>query len=146
MADAFISKAGDLEDAVRNFSLVPGQTGILFFHSGKAAGLDIISQPAAYARLHEKLVKSYVIDCLDLRKAEMKPDVLLKEARHFVEKAMKGEVATFKSPGLGNDFRLRAPAIQGSLLEYNSEPVHTCLFSIETEESNIVRFYRRKDL
>jgi hypothetical protein len=146
MDDAFKARKTDLEEAQRHFSLIPGQTGILFFHSGKVAGLDILSRPAAYARLHDKLVKSYVIDCLQTKKTKKEPDTLVREADHFLKQAMNGNVKTYKSPGLGEDFRLNAPSIQGSSLVYEGEALHTCCFSLEAEEERMAGFKSRRNL
>jgi hypothetical protein len=147
MADAFHHRSHDLEEALRHFRLIPGQTGIFIFHSGKAAGLDILSAPAAFARLHDKLVRSYVIDCLDSQAGKWTKDSILAEARRFLDKAGKASVQTFKSPGLGNDLRLKAPKLLGSILECDGQPIHTCLFhDEEAEDTGIVRYYRRKKL
>ncbi len=146
MDDAFRARQHDLEEAMRHFSLVPGQTGVLFFHSGKVAGLDLLSQPAAYARLHDKLVKSYVIDCLEGNKVRVDANLLQKTALAFLDSAAAGEVKRFKSPGLGNDHRISAPSLQGSTLEYEDEPIHTCCFSIEKEEDSMAGFRQRRNL
>jgi len=147
MADAFHHRSQDLEEALRHFRLIPGQTGIFFFHSGKAAGLDILSAPAAFARLHGKLVRSYVIDCLDGQAGKWKKEKIHVEALRFLEKAALCEVQTFKSPGLGNDLRFKAPNLLGSILMYEEQPIHTCLFhDEEAEDTGIVRYYRRKKL
>jgi hypothetical protein len=146
MDDAFKNKANDLEEALRHFRLNPGQTGILFFHGGKAAGMDLVSRPAAYARLHEKLVKSYVIDHLGDKAGVPSPERLMSEARRFLDDAMSGEAKPFPSPGLGDDLRLRAPRLHGSMLFYEKEALHVCCFRTKEEESRFATYSTRRSL
>lgn len=144
MDDAYKNMAADLEEAQRHFRLTPGQTGVLFFHGGQAAGLDIVSRPAAYARLHDKLVKSYIIDVLGKSAPVPKPTALLKEAKHFLEAANIGETKIFPSPGLGDDHRLTAPRLHGSMLVYGKEAVHACCFPVKEQEVRMAGYERRR--
>lgn len=146
MDDAFHARKQDLDEAKRHFRLIPSQTGILFFHEGKVAGLDIVSRPAAYDRLHEKLLKSYLIDCLSGKALKHSPDALLKVARQFLDSSKSGTVNVFKSPGLGEDHRLQAATVHGSALVYEKEAIHTCCFSKKAEEQRMAGFGRRRDL
>jgi hypothetical protein len=146
MDDAFKSVAEDLERAREEFSLIPGQTGILFFHKDKVAGMDLLSRPEAYGRLHEKLVKSYLIDCLGGKASKHDPGALLEEARRFLESAATGTVNVFKSPGLGEDHRLQSPTAHGSALVHENEAVHTCCFRSIAEEQRMAGFGRRREL
>ena len=146
MDDAFKSRANDLDEALRQFSLEPGQTGILFFHGGKVAGLDVLSRPAAYARLHDKLVKSYVIDSLEMKEAKNPREALLVASEKFLASAVSGTTSTYPSPGLGEDHRFTSPVVSGSSLIYNTEPIHTCAFRTKAEEQRMAGFSRRRDL
>jgi hypothetical protein len=146
MDDAFQARATDLDEALRRFSPEPGQTGILFFLGGKVAGLDIISQPAAFARLHDKLVRSYVIDCLEMKEAHNERKTLLALAERFLASACNGTVKIFKSPGLGEDHRFSSPVVAGSSLVFQAEPVHTCAFRTKAEEQRMAGFSSRRDL
>lgn len=147
MDDAFQARKHDLDEAVRRFSLFPGQTGILFFHDGKVAGLDLISRPGAYARLHEKLVRSYVIDGLD-RKAgkEHDAEALQYRAKDFLQNAVNASATSFKSPGLGDDIRLGSPVLKGSMLVHDAHAIHACIFRVEPQESHMAGYSRRSKL
>jgi hypothetical protein len=146
MDDAFKARKNDLDEAQRHFSLIPGQTGILFFNSGKVAGLDLLSSPAALARLHEKLVRSYIIDFLEERKVKYEYQTIEHKARIFLENAATAVPKAFKSPGLGNDHRITTPAIQGAILEYEQEIIHACCFRVEAEKENMAGFRQRRGL
>ena len=146
MDDAFKARANDLDGALRRFSPEPGQTGILFFHGGKVAGLDILSQPVAYARLHDKLVKSYVIDSLEMKEAHHTRETLLVASEKFLASAVSGKEKVFPSPGLGEDHRFTSPVVAGSSLIYSAEPIHTCAFGTKAEEQRMAGFSKRRDL
>ena len=146
MDDAYKSMADDLEEAQRHFSLISGQTGILFFHAGKVAGLDVFSRSGAYARLHGKLVKSYLIDCLGGKSSKYLPETLQQEARQFLDSAGTAAVKVFKSPGLGDDHRLQTQHVHGSVLVFENEPVHACCFRTEPEEDRMAGFNKRRNL
>ena len=119
------------------FRLVHGQTGVLFFHAGKVARLDIVSRPGAYARLHGKLVRRYVIDGLETRETGHDPETLQREAWHFLDTAAAAEGKVFKSPGLGDDIRLETTALRGSVLVHEKKAIHACCFRVETQESDL---------
>jgi hypothetical protein len=147
MNDAFKTREHDLEEAMKHFQVIPRQAGIMVFFEGKVAGMDMVSKPAAYARLHSKLVKSYLIDCLGKKgKSAHDPEHLQKEALRFLDKAASGEVKVFKSVGLGEDHRITAPEVQGSMLVFAEEAVHTCCFRREPAEDRMVGFHRRNQL
>lgn len=146
MNDAYQTRSDQLNNALHSFPLIQGQTGILFFHAGKAAGLDILSQPAAFARLHEKLVKSYLIDFIAEKGRKQSPDALQNEARRFQGDALSGEVKVYKSPGLGEDHRLQSREVHGSALIHEKELIHACLFSVKTEEQRMAGLGRRREI
>lgn len=144
MDDAFTTKKHDLEEAQRHFRLIPGQTGILFFHAGRVAGLDIVSRPGAYARLHSKLMRSYVIDGLESRKTSHDAEILQRQARNFLDTAVAVKGKVFKSPGLGDDIRIEASALRGSVLVHEKQAIHACCFRVETQESSMASFDKRR--
>ena len=115
----------------KNFCLIPGQTGVLFFHEGKVAGLEIVSRPGAYARLHGKLVRSYLTDGLETRETSHDQETLRREARDFLDTAIAAEGKVFKSPGLGDDVRLETPVLKGSVLVNENQAVHACCFRVD---------------
>jgi hypothetical protein len=64
MLDAFKAQAARLAECLQAFPRADGQVGLVVLINGRVAGLDVISRPEAYARLHGKLVRSYVFDAL----------------------------------------------------------------------------------
>lgn len=147
MNDAYKLRGNELEEAARHFPLMPGQNGILVLMEGKAAGMDIVSRPHAFSRLHGKLVKSYLIESFGrVEKVDNAPEAMQREARRFLEKAAAGEVKIFSAVGLGEEHRLLAPGVQGSSLVFNREAIHSFCFRRETSEGHMVGFSRRNRL
>jgi hypothetical protein len=67
MKDVFEKRRSDLESYMKAFKYQPGQTGILVFLDGEAAGFDMVSRDSAYKELHPKLVKSYAMEAVLLK-------------------------------------------------------------------------------
>jgi hypothetical protein len=132
MRDVFESQRDSLDEAIKAFPLVPGQVGMLAVISGEAAGFDLVSRSAAYARLHGKLIKSYVMDALAGRKkAGSDAAAAAKAAQDFVDRAARCEEKTFKSVGCGDDYRLKGDRIAGSALMHQDTVVHTAFFNLD---------------
>jgi hypothetical protein len=64
MNDAFKAQQEQLDECLRTFKREEGQVGLLVLINGKPVGFDLVSRPEVYARLHDKLVRSYVLDAL----------------------------------------------------------------------------------
>jgi hypothetical protein len=132
MHDAFKAREGDLRECLDTFRLQPGQQGLLMVLNGKAEGFDFISRPAAYARLHEKLVRSYVFDALlERTPAAAKPGPATERARRFLSEVVNAREAKFPSVGYGWDFRYEAEGMAGSALVHEDHVVHLAFFFLE---------------
>jgi hypothetical protein len=147
MRDVFESRREPLEKSIQSFPLVSGQVGLLVVIDGEAAGLDILSLPAAYGHLHRKLIKSYVMDALlgkKRKKTEQK--VSDRAARDFLDRAAGCAEKTFKSVGYGEDFRFKGDRIAGSALVHENTVIHSAFFHLDQimEESPLSRLHRRR--
>ena len=136
MRDVFESRRDSLDEALVAFPPVEGQRGFVALLGGKAAGFDLVSRPEAYARLHGKLVRSYVMDGLLERKRRGKePDAaeLPEAARVFLDEAAGCEEKLFKSVGYGEDCRFKGDRIAGSALVEKGTVIHAAFFRIDPE-------------
>jgi len=144
MSDVYQSHQASLDEVLEAFPPVPGQVGFLAVIDGEAAGLDLVSRAPAYARLHGKLVRSYVMAGLvggeeasaseDQAGAEGAVETALGLARTFMARAMRSEANPFKSVGCGEDYRLRGDRITGSALVLDQTVVHAAIFNLEDED------------
>lgn len=147
MRDVFEARKESLEDASKAFPLIPGQVGILVVVNGEAVGLDIVSRPAAYARLHGKLIKSYVMDAVvERKKAKADSAKAMAIAQAFLERAAGCEEKSFKSVGCGEDYRLKGDRLAGSALLYRDTVIHTAFFHLDAgnADGRMSRVNRRR--
>ena len=75
---------------------------------------DLISRPEVYARLHEKFVRSYVIEGLLEKTVEPEDTQRARDkAQNFLGDIARAGEQKFQSAGYGWDFRLRADGLAG---------------------------------
>jgi hypothetical protein len=132
MNDVFNAYNQKLSNSLDHFARRPGQQGLLVLHNGKVAGLDFVSRPEVYARLHEKFVRSYLLEALiepahepeDLQRAR-------DTAQNFMEEISHASEEKFQSVGYGWDFRLSADGMKGNALVADDHLIHAAAFKIE---------------
>ena len=96
MQDVFKARAAELEACARVLAPTAGQTGLFVVIDGEVAGFDFIAHADAYAKLHPKLLKSYVIGALiepkpgavEVAKAAAAAQAFLHEAGDSEEKGL----------------------------------------------------------
>jgi ARG and Rhodanese-Phosphatase-superfamily-associated Protein domain len=127
-ADGFKQK-GDAVGALRGaFPLVPGQSGAVFALGPDRLCLDYVSRPEAFMRLYPKLLDGYLLDAIERLDGKAATEAGLSSFVADVESAHRSRRA---SAGLGEDVRMRGPALVGSALEVAREVVQLCGFSTE---------------
>lgn len=168
MKDIYDFREKDLEAYLEPFKLIPEQKGLLVFIGNKAAGFDFISREKAFARLYQKLLRSYAIEALiaegekrDRRRTRKKtgqeksgqPNEAM--AREFLKEAARCEEKRFPSIGLGFSCRYQGNKIIGAGLEVDSSIPHLAFFSLEDDDNpvdsfedgdSLVRFSTRKKI
>ena len=136
MHDAFKAQSGQLNECLQAFPCVAGQVGLLVLIQGQVAGFDVVSRPQVYAHLHEKLVRSYVLDALLDQAPTTKPTtdaVLL--ARSFLAALDQTREEVFPSVGYGRDHRYHTPTLTGSALLHADFPIHATFLTLEESAS-----------
>lgn len=142
--DVYKNFNDNLNEYISNLPAISGQNGVIVFIDGKIAGLDIISQPDTYSRLHSKLIKSYCMDALrkelirknkDTEKSpgtkkeqSELPIASIERAKYFLEEVKLCNESCFKSAGLGDDYRYEGQFIIGSALLYSDTIIHMSFF------------------
>ena len=128
MRDVHEKRREDISDYGRHFPLVPDQQGILVVINKEVVGMDLVADTDAYALLHDKLVKSYVMDALVQTDGEHSSTDKAK-ASDFLESTAGCDMTRYRSVGHGWDVRLQGKNITGSALEYRGKAVHLAFFS-----------------
>ncbi|MEY2411331.1 MAG: hypothetical protein QOF48_4001 [Verrucomicrobiota bacterium] len=134
MNDAFKARERELDQCMAVFTAVPCQTGLLVVIDNRVAGFDLIPQPEIYARQHDKLVKSYVIDSLAAPQPQpAKLESAGTKAVEFLAAAADCPARKFPSLGYGTDCRYRSPGLAGAALIHEDQIVHAAFFSLTNE-------------
>jgi len=128
MEDAYAERRRDLDDFVRAIPCEEGQCGLLAVVGERVEGVDVLSRPEAYARLHRRLVESHAMDFLVRRRGEARKPADPEAPARFLKEAPKAEESVHDSPGLGSDHRLRFRWGYGSGLRVEETIVHLALF------------------
>jgi hypothetical protein len=116
-ADTFRAHRASIAELEQAFPAHPDQCGAALA-IGRDVCMDLVSQPAAFARLWPKLRSGYLLDALGrLDGPAPAPDV----PEHLLAALSHGTVTRRPSVGGGTDLRVRAGAIIGSGLELDGE-------------------------
>jgi len=144
MKDVFETRMGDIDEYLEAFTCVSDQKGLIAFIDGEIVGFDFLSLESAYGHLHPKLVKSYAMEALLPKEPKVeKPDI--KEAKIFIDEALKCEEKKYKSVGNGWDFRYEGKSLVGSALKFEKKVIHTAFFRItESEKAGKIAGYRKR--
>jgi len=135
MHDLFLARQADLEMCLKAFALVPKQNGLLVLINGAVAGLDYVSRPEAYARLHAKLLKSYVIEGLvEPGQGALDAGPARERAKAFLAEAQQCKASQFPSIGYGVDVRLKKPGLLGTALVHEARVIHTAFFRLSAQD------------
>ncbi len=132
MHDAYLQRAQDMNEYMQAFPLRPGQQGMVVFLNGRPVGADYLSRPEAYTHLHDKLLKSHVIEAVS-EKAEQKDEAdWAIDAHLFLQSLTQaGEVSTHQPVGLGVDCRFEGHRSKGAALVYEDAVIHLSSYATE---------------
>jgi hypothetical protein len=128
MKDAYEGSQRELDEFTRDLPCHEGQCGLLAVIGDRVEGMDVLSSPEAYAKLHRRLVESHAMDFL-VRKQGIARKALDPEApSRFLAEAAKATESVHATPGLGTDHRLRFRWGHGAALRVDETIVHLALF------------------
>ena len=126
MKDAYEARREDINTYQEAFPCQDGQCGMAVLIKGRVAGVEMVSRPAAYHQLHEKLLNSYAMD-IPQSKPGQSPPVIAK-LNKILERMMEAEEQRFPSVGIGEDCRYTAHGLLGSALLVEECLVHLAFF------------------
>ncbi len=128
MKDAYEGRQRELDEFTRDSPCHESQCGLLAVIGDRVEGMDLLSRPEAYAKLHRRLVESHAMDFL-VRKQGVSSKPLDPEAPlRFLVEAAKAEESAHTPAGLGTDHRLRFRFGHGAALRVDETIVHLALF------------------
>lgn len=134
LAAAYDQRKPDLDRFKRQLEIPSEAVGVAVFHGKRFQGLDLFDRHGTLERFWDTLVDSYAIDWLGepldpQESASSDPSPEAQTVREMLNLAAAGEWESFKSPGLGQDYRLSDARLVGSALVYEDRNViHLQLF------------------
>ncbi len=147
MADVVKSRMPDLDRTLASIPVVEGQCGLLAVADGRVLGMDIISRPEAYFHLHERLVRSYVLEA-PRTSSSIRTASPERATAEFLNAVTKAAEQRFKSVALGWDLRYSGNGIVGSALVHENEVIHVAFFHVPAERAFLrepeIRSYRTR--
>lgn len=135
MHDVYVNRSVDLDKSCRKFKRVEGQCGIYVEIDGKFAGLDLVAQPGLWKDLHDKVVRSYVIDVLNREHQSASVDPAWRDK--LLAKLQEAASTEHLAVGLGSETRIESPELVGSLIQVEDEPVHAALYAHEARKPRL---------
>jgi len=124
-----------LDEYLAAFPAEDGQRGLLVVLGDKVSGFDFVSRPAAYRHLHDKLIRSYLLDSLLERKTgeTIEKSTAGKLAGEFLGHCRAARMQTFDPVGLGTNCRFEADFIAGTKLVHEGEPIHSAFLTLDSQ-------------
>jgi flavodoxin len=128
MKDAYNERQKELDEFTRALPCHDGQCGLLAVIGDQVEGIDVLSRPEAYAKLHRRLVESHAMDFLVRKQGTSKKPLDSEAPARFLTMTAKAHETQHDTPGLGRDHRLRFLWGHGAALLVNDTIVHLALF------------------
>ncbi|NLE94342.1 MAG: hypothetical protein GX600_01485 [Dehalococcoidia bacterium] len=133
LRDVVRKRLTELDGALQTMPMNDGQSGLMVAAQGGVLGFDMVSRPEAYAHLHRRLLRSYLMDARCAADPAAMPEPL--EAAHdFLAAAIATEERRFPAVGLGADYRYDGKDVVGSVLLHDSQVIHAAFFRVVRED------------
>jgi hypothetical protein len=135
--DVYRGVSSRIEDWIAYFPGVDSQVGLMVFVDGTPLGMDIVGGCGLYARLHERLLRGYVLDALEVSRRAKQPETdteLVDEgaALRFLDRAQKAVRTPAPTVGRGVYHVLSETVVGGELLD-DDRLAHRSAFPDESE-------------
>lgn len=124
MKDAYEYRKPDIEGYAKAFPYQAGQKGLIVFKNGQLAGMDFVSRSDSYSDVHDKLIKSHIIDTLHTENVSVNTTGLQMEAIQLLNQLPDMTSEGFDSVGLGMDYRLENTDSESAVLVYQDTIIH----------------------
>jgi len=128
MGSIFERHADTLDQYVKSVKSLPGQLGAIFMVGKERVGLDLFDQPATFASMLPKLVRSYAVDVIE-RPVSEKASGRTSQARSFLDSIIKASFDDRPALGLGRDLGCVTENLVAGALLVDRVVVHVAAFS-----------------
>lgn len=128
MHDVYAHADGDITALLRDFAPLPGQRGMVVCIHGRPAGAEYVSQPRAFAKVFEKLLRGYALEAL-IARGKPKDGATPEAAMKFLAAIEKSDVTFYEAIGYGVEHRIVGKTVVGSALTLANAVIHLSLLS-----------------
>jgi hypothetical protein len=122
--DVFRARESDIDTAASRFPLRPLQLGLLAFVGAHPIGMDVIGGTNLYARLHDRLLRGYVIDGFS---APAAGEATVEAAQEYLDRVGRASRVAAPSVGRGS-YRVVSGEVIGGELTDDGRVVHLSAF------------------
>lgn len=133
MEESYENQKFDLNEIIKKFQIVPGQTGVLIMIDGEIKGFEVFLNSEMYREFHEKIIKSYLID------NEVKNNAFtinIDSAWQVVESAYNSSFEKIDAKGLENAYGFENNEGLGTLYLFKNTIIHWSYFKKENKNNN----------
>ncbi len=128
MKDVFTHNKDIINEYLQVFKIQKNQTGLIVFSNGQLAGFDYISLPTMYSDLHEKLLKSHIMDAITNYQSEYLKVYEQVEPKSFLEELTELSFTKHSPIGLGTDYRFEGKQNSATILMHREQIIHWAAF------------------
>ena len=137
MEESYENLKKDHDSIIKEFSIEPGQNGVLVIVDGEIKGFELFLNSEIYKEFHEKILKSYLIDS----KIENKTFTInVDGAKEVIRKAFDSTFEKRKKIGVEETFEFENNDGIGTVCTYQEHIVHMSYFKkieyVNEEEIN----------
>lgn len=134
MADLYEASGATLQGYVDAFQALSNQAGAFFFLGEELVGFDVFDKPETFARLFQKLLRSYAIDAVE--EAANRPSTpSADKAEALIESLSSADWHRYPATGLGTDFRLQSSRVTAASLVVDDIVVHASGFLLSAGQT-----------
>ena len=128
LGDVYEQEQESIGDYLKHFTEADWQTGMLVMINNRVIGCDCFARHDTLKKMFPKLVKSYVLDAIEVQADNKETLTANLQAASFIEDVGKCPVQERPSLSLGTDVRLMSQTVIGSALSLNDEIIHLTAF------------------
>lgn len=125
MKESYENLKIDHSEVIKTFNIIDGQNGVLVIINGEIKGFEIFLNSNIYKTFHEKIIKSYIIDC-EIKKEEYNINVAA--AQDVINKAYDSSFDKKQNIGLEETFTFENENGLGTLYIYKDNILHWSYF------------------
>jgi hypothetical protein len=140
MHDVYAHADGDITALLRDFAPLPGQRGMVVCIHGRPAGAEYVSQPRAFAKVFEKLLRGYALEAL-ISRGRTRRAATPADAAVFLGAMTAGATTFYEAIGYGVEHRITGKKLVGSVLTVANTVIHVSLLAAAARKRQRQRHY-----